>query len=137
MPCGADGSVGKSERRAPTGERHKKDARRHSAEPGEAGNDFIDGGANDDTSLSGNAGNDRIRGGSGHDTLIGGEGDDQLDGDSGDDILTGDDGYDLLFGDTGVDDQCFGNGGTNHDVLWMLGPSTCELKFDLDSINLP
>ena len=78
---------------------------------GNAGDDVVDGGSNEDL-LHGGPGNDVVRGGGQYDHLIGDEGDDRLDGGAfkdqlaggaGDDTLVGGAGRDRLNGDSGVD----------------------------------
>jgi len=97
-----------------------------------AGNDQLDGGADDDNlygadgsdtlnggtgndGLFGGLGNDSLYGGDGNDTLYGGDGNDYLDGGAGSDDLDGDDGNDTLHGGAGNDDLFGGNG---DDLLW-------------------
>lgn len=79
---------------------------------------IVDGGAGDDTlvtgggndSVIGGDGNDVIAGGNGNDSLDGGAGNDRLTGMQGDDSLLGGDGNDLMLGDAGQD-QLFGQAG--------------------------
>ena len=101
---------------------------------GEAGNDYLVGGAGDDTinggdgndvligdggndTLNGGAGNDFMSGGGGNDTLNGDSGDDTLLGGSGDDTLNGDDGRDRLDGGRGADVL---HGGAGNDLLFSV-----------------
>ncbi|MBG9389182.1 calcium-binding protein [Caenimonas aquaedulcis] len=103
---------------------------------GYAGNDTINGGANDDWILGGGgndvvnagsgadivfgaAGNDSLGGGGNDDTLVGGGGNDTLNGGAGDDSLTGGAGSDTYF---------FADGG-GHDVI-------SESLFALDASQL-
>lgn len=80
---------------------------------GTAGIDTINGNAGNDI-LNGNAGNDIMNGGTGNDTLNGGDGNDSLDGGTGVDILNGGNGNDLLLGSNGRDTM---TGGAGADIF--------------------
>jgi Ca2+-binding RTX toxin-like protein len=93
---------------------------------GGLGNDVLIGGGGNDT-LSGGEGNDLLfgdflfsggddllDGGAGNDTLMGGFGNDTLKGGADDDYLYGEEGADSLFGETGND---YLAGGLNNDYL--------------------
>jgi len=67
-----------------------------------AGDDVIDGGADDDFVLAG-PGNDVVRGGGGFDRLSGDDGNDRVEGGSTQDDLSGGDGDDVLVGGAGRD----------------------------------
>ena len=82
---------------------------------GGAGNDYLLGGAGNDT-LEGGAGNDYLLGGAGDDTLEGGAGDDTLEGGEGVDRLSGGAGSDDLLGGAG-NDRLEGGAGTD----WLYG----------------
>jgi hypothetical protein len=92
---------------------------------GEAGGDFIFGGAKADV-LAGGPGNDTVTGGKGDDVLAGDEGDDTLTGGAGDDTLLDVSGEDFLAGNGGNDhfeDQdgrgvADGGGGSDSAVLF-------------------
>jgi Ca2+-binding RTX toxin-like protein len=77
---------------------------------GGAGNDTFDGGGGADV-IEGGTGNDILFGGAGDDNVVGGDGQDQLYGDADDDELIGGDGIDQLFGGTGEDTLLGGKGG--------------------------
>ena len=81
---------------------------------GDWGNDYIDGGADNDT-LYGDDAWDEIHGGDGHDTLYGGDGRDLLYGDWGDDTIWGGDGNDRIVGWCGNDSL---HGGAGMDGLF-------------------
>ncbi|SDN44951.1 Ca2+-binding protein, RTX toxin-related [Lutimaribacter pacificus] len=90
--------------------------------------DFVDGGAGNDTILTGDD-NDTIRGGLGNDWIDAGFDTDIVDGGSGDDTLFGNEGADTI------------HGGDGHDEIWGgLGPSNpdyaaselFELSDDID-----
>ncbi len=81
---------------------------------GENGHDLLLGGLDNDT-LYGGSGNDYLQGEAGADTLHGGNDGDRLEGGAGDDVLNGDAGGDKLFGDAGDDIM---NGGTGEDYLY-------------------
>ena len=81
---------------------------------GDAGNDDLRGGANDDY-LVGGDGNDVLRGGAGNDWLLGGLGKDVLFGDDGNDVLVGGDGDDTVNGGNGNDILVRGPGKDNLD----------------------
>ena len=82
---------------------------------GDAGNDYIKGGPNDDF-IFGGSGNDRIHGDSddadeeGSDVIFGGNGDDTILGEAGDDLLYGERGDDNLIGGDDIDILDGGNG---------------------------
>lgn len=78
------------------------------------GNDFLDGGADDDV-LIGLAGDDELLGGDGKDVLIADGNAAEVQGQYGDDRLDGGNGNDLLFG-SGGDDLL--DGGAGDDELW-------------------
>ena len=86
-------------------------------------NDYLQGGAGDDTfsggngndGLYGHGGNDSLTGDSGNDTLDGGNGWDALYGGWGNDILTGGSGNDTLYGGPG--DNIL-TGGSGNDTLY-------------------
>jgi Ca2+-binding RTX toxin-like protein len=63
---------------------------------GGAGNDWIDGGAGED-SIFGDDGNDLLRSGPGHDYIVGGAGNDLIYGDAGLDQMYGGDGDDFII----------------------------------------
>ncbi|MCI2398320.1 Ig-like domain-containing protein [Aliiroseovarius sp. N1Y82] len=89
---------------------------------GDAGQDFIDGGIDDDEihggdaadTLLGGQGNDVIFGDDGRDIIDGGEGDDVVDGGRGSDQIYGGAGDDVLDGGTGGD---FIDGGEGDDTV--------------------
>ncbi|MCF6231732.1 MAG: Hint domain-containing protein [Rhodobacteraceae bacterium] len=68
--------------------------------------DTVDGGAGDDTIITGDD-NDIIDGGSGNDTIDGGLDDDTIDGGTGDDFIVGGEGSDIIRGGDG-DDTIYG-----------------------------
>ena len=82
----------------------------------------IDGGAGDDTivtggggdSLTGGDGNDSIDAGAGDDTVSGNNNDDQIDGGPGQDVLNGNSGNDRISGGAGADEVL---GGAGDDTL--------------------
>jgi Ca2+-binding RTX toxin-like protein len=78
---------------------------------GGAGNDTLISGGWDDE-LTGGAGVDQLRGGGGDDALLGGDGNDLLQGGGGDDLLYGGSGDDTLTGGAG-DDRVFGGSGAD------------------------
>ena len=101
-------------------------------DPGDPGNDSIDGGAGDDT-LYGDEGADTLSGGTGDDVIDGGAGDDSLTGGDGDDVFVISDGNDTItdfnFGNTGA----LGDGdSTNNDFVDLSGyyDSLNELRAD-------
>ena len=63
---------------------------------GGSGNDWIDGGAGED-SIFGEGGNDYLQSGPGHDYIVGGDGDDLIYGDAGLDQMYGGDGNDFII----------------------------------------
>lgn len=93
------------------------------------GDDFIDGGAGNDSlfgnggddTLLGGTGKDKVKGQDGDDTIAGGNGRDRLEGGSGDDTINGGKGHDRLEGGTDNDslsggkgdDRLSGNAGTD------------------------
>lgn len=87
---------------------------------GEAGADSLYGGVGYDLLLGG-AGNDLIYGGNGYDTLIGGAGNDTLNGGAGDDYLVGSSGADKLEGGDG-DDIISG-----YDLVADVTPATINM----------
>lgn len=81
---------------------------------GEAGDDYIVGGAGFDD-MHGNQGQDTVIGGAGHDWVVGGQGDDRLYGQVGDDIVYGNMGNDICVGGDGAD---IVRGGQNDDLVY-------------------
>ncbi len=102
---------------------------------GGAGNDTILTGSGSDSlvggpgldSIDGGAGNDFLSGGDGGDALLGGLGNDSIDGGIGNDVVTGGDGNDTIIGGSG-DDSVRGGGG-NDSIIGLDGNDT--LKGDL------
>jgi len=99
---------------------------------GGAGNETINGTANND-SLFGGSGNDTINGFDGNDlmlgendndTLNGGDGNDSMHGGSGDDVLNGGNGDDTLNGNVG-NDNLFGGAG-NDTLMGNIGVGTLD-----------
>ncbi|MGZ8189974.1 MAG: calcium-binding protein [Methylococcaceae bacterium] len=92
---------------------------------GSGGNDTLYGGSKNDIreyeSAYGDDGDDFINGGAGNDTLYGESGDDYLNGDIGNDTLVGDTGYDTLNGGKGddilIDTEATISGGDGIDTL--------------------
>jgi Ca2+-binding RTX toxin-like protein len=91
---------------------------------GGSGEDFIAGGAGDDTISTGGeedwvaagAGDDVIDGGSGDDRIFAGDGDDVVEGGSGKDFLSGGAGNDVLNGGADSDTFLIGVGGGNDSI---------------------
>jgi hypothetical protein len=69
--------------------------------------------------VDGGNGNDFVLGGAGNDTLFGGNGQDELRGGGGTDLLLGDNGNDLADGGAGTDTEILGNG--SDEALWVPG----------------
>jgi hypothetical protein len=69
--------------------------------------------------VDGGNGNDFVLGGAGNDTLFGGNGQDELRGGGGTDLLIGDNGNDLADGGAGTDTEILGNGAD--EALWVPG----------------
>ncbi|SLN40391.1 Hemolysin, chromosomal [Aquimixticola soesokkakensis] len=88
----------------------------------EDGDDYLDGGAGDDT-IYGEGGNDTILGGSGKDILYGGEGDDTISAGSGTDKVYGGAGNDTIHGG-GDNDVLEGGAGADTFYLDELGDDT-------------
>ena len=93
---------------------------RNALNDGEYPNDAID------MTLNGGATNDTIITGNGSDTLMGGDGDDDLRGGGGNDSLHGEDGNDVLWGEAGADDM-FGGMGNDSFVVDNAGDTIHEL----------
>jgi Ca2+-binding RTX toxin-like protein len=74
--------------------------------------------------MYGEAGNDQLFGGLGNDWLDGGENDDDIFGNEGKDVLIGGQGNDLLQGGIG-DDELYG-GGDNDELFGELGNDYCD-----------
>jgi uncharacterized repeat protein (TIGR01451 family) len=108
------------------------------------GNDDINGNQQEDV-ISGDIGDDTLRGGQDNDTVSGGEGNDRIFGDLGDDALYGDLGVDTLTGGGGDDlfaigadtggltvadadiiTDFKGEGGSDVDIIGLLGELTFE-----------
>ena len=92
---------------------------------GEAGNDGLSGGDDDDVLLGGDD-NDGLYGDGGADQLLGGAGQDVLFGGTGSDVLIGGDNNDVLMGEAG-DDSLAGDGG-NDLYLFGLGDGADRLS---------
>ena len=87
-----------------------------------SGNDYLDGGDDDDT-LNGGSGNDHIYGGTGNDTLRGGYGDyDYMSGGYGDDT------YLFVKGDGYADISSYDTGANRNDVLRLQGINQNDVR---------
>lgn len=88
--------------------------------------DYADGGWGDEDFLDGGAGNDSLIGGRGNDTLVGGEGVDYLQGEEGDDVLSGGTGKDYLYGGSGSDTYRFARGDGKDIIYDVFGHTLGE-----------
>ncbi|MDA0967555.1 MAG: M10 family metallopeptidase C-terminal domain-containing protein [Proteobacteria bacterium] len=89
------------------------------------GNDFIDGGAGDD-SIGGHNGNDVIYGGAGDDSVDGGYGNDIIDGGLGDDVILGAGGDDTYIYHLGEGSDTFIDFKGSGDVIEIHGDITFD-----------
>jgi CshA-type fibril repeat protein len=96
---------------------------------GDEGDDYIDGGIDNDT-IFGGEGNDTLLGGDGEDALFGGDGDDVIEGGTGNDLISGGAGNDTMTGgddrdrffDVNAGDLIYGGeGGDDFDTLDLTG----------------
>src|SRR5690606_30981993 len=103
---------------------------------GSAANEYIQGGAGDNT-INGGRGNNIIYGGAGNDTLSTGGGSDLIYGGSGNDTITSGSGTDRLSGGAGNDSLTGGNVGENFvDVfVWSLGDQGAAGTPAVDTIH--
>ncbi|TKF71278.1 hypothetical protein FCV55_08050 [Vibrio sp. F13] len=105
---------------------------------GGADNDLIKGGKGDDT-LIGGSGDDVLKGGKGDDVLAGGEGEDTLKGGKGDDIIDGGEGSDIIKAGSGNDtviydaDDALIHGGKGFDVLVANDPGGVDIDMSKGS----
>ncbi len=93
---------------------------------GDAGNDYIQGGPNDDT-IEGGDGDDQILGGGGVDTIEGGEGSDMITGGLDADDLYGETGPDVFYWSKGDGQDNVIDGGDGSDTLVITANDTDEV----------
>lgn len=98
---------------------------------GGEGQDWLDGGAGAD-SLSGGAGANGILAGSGNDSVTSEKGNDSLSGEAGDDLLLSDRGNDSLLGGDGADTLIGGEG--DNTLLGGIGDDLLEAWDDRDLV---
>ncbi|AZM81357.1 hypothetical protein EIP87_04780 [Pseudomonas aeruginosa] len=89
----------------------------------------VEGGAGDDTSLSGTTQRDLLQGFNGNDLLRAGTGNDRLEGGNGNDTLHGEGGNDTLVGGRGDDTYVFAAGG-GQDMIDNNGGGFDTLRFE-------